>query len=420
MKKKATSITVAAVILLSISIISSIIVSTSITTITERTAFQISEKPRVVGCIPNYLDIISIHNRRVIVRNPTSEEITNLTLFLGNETVSFNQSIQPGSVQTLEFPLLKFQPDEAIVYGQCLDGFITGSCKKNEKCYRIAPWLSGFNYRRPIIIDNTLNSKKLTDYQINISLDTLSLIAEGKMRSDCGDIRFTDKDGITLLNYWIESGCNTTNTKIWIKISQIPPSSKTTIYLYYGNPNATSRSNGDSVFVFFDDFDGPELNLSKWDEPYVIYSNPMFPMTNFSWGLDNSVGIRPPSIYFTTIDSGNYGSTGRVGTDSKPISVSTTEQYAIDYWVQGERTGGECSGLEYVLDSSKSIYSRYVYTCSISTGTYVFTPPTETIYIRLVTWDTQAGFTFTSWHDYVRLRKYTSPQLTYSIGAEES
>ena len=109
-------------------------------------------------------------------------------------------------------------------------------------------------YRRPIKIDNTQNSNTLSDYQVLVTLDTASLISAGKMRSDCGDIRFTDSDGATLLDYWIASGINTSNTEIWVKIPSIPGSSVKTIYLYYGNPSATSMSNGTRVFNFFEDF----------------------------------------------------------------------------------------------------------------------------------------------------------------------
>jgi alpha-tubulin suppressor-like RCC1 family protein len=79
------------------------------------------------------------------------------------------------------------------------------------------------------------------------------------MRSDCGDIRFTDSDAQTQLSYWIESGCNSAaNTRIWVKVPSIPASSTKTIYVYYGNPSATSQSNGYSTFLAF--------NL-KWDGP---------------------------------------------------------------------------------------------------------------------------------------------------------
>jgi flagellin-like protein len=115
--------------------------------------------------------------------------------------------------------------------------------------YKVAQPLLQYRYLRDIIIDNSLNSNSLTDYQISITLDTQSLISNDKMKSDCGDIRFTDFNG-TLLNYWIEPNtCNTNNTKIWIKVPFIPGGSTKTIYLWYGNPNATSMSNVNSVFI---------------------------------------------------------------------------------------------------------------------------------------------------------------------------
>jgi hypothetical protein len=105
-----------------------------------------------------------------------------------------------------------------------------------------------WQYRRPITIDNTQNSNNLSNYQVLVVLDTASLISAGKMRSDGGDIRFTDSDGKTQLSYWIESGVNSANTRVWVKVPFIPASSTKTIYLYYGNPSATSVS--DSVAVF--------------------------------------------------------------------------------------------------------------------------------------------------------------------------
>jgi len=122
-------------------------------------------------------------------------------------------------------------------------------------------WLSGWQYRRPITINNP--GSALNDYQVLVNLDTAGLISAGKMRSDCGDIRFTDGDGATLLNYWIESGCNSANTKIWVKVPSIPASSTKTIYVYYGNPSATSQSNGRATFMFFDDFSS---GTDQWTE----------------------------------------------------------------------------------------------------------------------------------------------------------
>jgi len=109
--------------------------------------------------------------------------------------------------------------------------------------------LSGWQYFDLVIINNTQNPNNLTNYIALITLNTQTLIQYGEMRPDCGDIRFTDSDGNTLLNYWIEPNtCNTNNTKIWVKVPFIPGGSSKTIYLWYGNPNATSMSNVYSVF----------------------------------------------------------------------------------------------------------------------------------------------------------------------------
>jgi hypothetical protein len=126
------------------------------------------------------------------------------------------------------------------------------------------PWLSGWNYRRTVYVDNSFSSTPLTNFQIIIRLNTAYLIAQGKMRSDCGDIRVTDSSG-NLLPIWIDPDTkNTWNTKIYVKVPSIPANSVVTIYLFYGNPDATDVSDGNSVFDFFDDFSGTALDTNKW------------------------------------------------------------------------------------------------------------------------------------------------------------
>lgn len=119
-------------------------------------------------------------------------------------------------------------------------------------------------YTLDVDIDNS--GVALTDYQVSFELDTATLIAEGKMRSDCGDIRVFDSDQVTPLPYWVESGsCNNSVTRVWTKVDlAVGPSTKT-IYATYGVPTLTSDAqNGEDIFVFFDDFDGSSLDTSKW------------------------------------------------------------------------------------------------------------------------------------------------------------
>ena len=102
-------------------------------------------------------------------------------------------------------------------------------------------WDISWGYKKPITLTET-SGADLTDYQVNLTIDTQSIINQSKMNSDCSDIRFIDSDNVTELSYWIQSGCNTTQTKIWIKVN-LSDSQVKTIYMYYGNPDAQSKSN---------------------------------------------------------------------------------------------------------------------------------------------------------------------------------
>ena len=125
-------------------------------------------------------------------------------------------------------------------------------------------WLSGWKYRRPIMIRSV---QTLEDYQVRLVLDTHTLVVAGKMKSDCIDLRFTLSDGVTEIPYWIESGCNTNETVVWVRIPLLEANKTNTIYMYYGNPAAQPASNGSKVFVFFDDFSGNTIG-DRWIQTY--------------------------------------------------------------------------------------------------------------------------------------------------------
>jgi len=123
-------------------------------------------------------------------------------------------------------------------------------------------WLTGWQYRRPVTINNTNNSNDLTDYQVLVVVDTASLIQQGKMQADGDDIRFTDSDGTTLLPYWIEGPINDANTKIWVKVPSIPAQGTKVIYFYYGNPTASSESSVTNTFIR--EIDGAQPVKGSW------------------------------------------------------------------------------------------------------------------------------------------------------------
>jgi len=103
--------------------------------------------------------------------------------------------------------------------------------------------------RKTITVDNSLNPNSLIDYQVKITVSY-----DSDMATDFSDLRFSGSDGVTLIPYWIESYVASVSAVVWIKVPNIPASSTTTIYLYYGNLNSSSASDGSATFSFFDNF----------------------------------------------------------------------------------------------------------------------------------------------------------------------
>ncbi|RKX83690.1 MAG: hypothetical protein DRP57_07430, partial [Spirochaetes bacterium] len=113
-------------------------------------------------------------------------------------------------------------------------------------------WNSSFKYRREVVIQENSGSN-LTNYAVELHLNTSALISDGKLQSSCADLRFVNASNQEL-NYWVESGCNTTNTTIWVNVSFLQASQNTSIWVYYGNDSVASKSNPDSVFQYFVNF----------------------------------------------------------------------------------------------------------------------------------------------------------------------
>ena len=107
-----------------------------------------------------------------------------------------------------------------------------------------------------------LSGAALTDYQALVKLDSGALIAAGKMRADCGDLRFY-RDG-TPLSYWLEGGCNTAQTRVWVKLPSLPAGGTMDAAMAYGNPSAVPASSGRGTFDFFDDFDENYVDYQRW------------------------------------------------------------------------------------------------------------------------------------------------------------
>ena len=119
----------------------------------------------------------------------------------------------------------------------------------------------GWSYRRPITITNNSGSA-LSDYQVLVELNTDNF-DYSKANDDGSDLRFTNADNTVKYDYWIEKWNTSGTSKVWVKVPSIP-AGDSTMYMWYGNSAASSESNGDNTFLFFDDFEDGTLDTNKW------------------------------------------------------------------------------------------------------------------------------------------------------------
>jgi hypothetical protein len=132
----------------------------------------------------------------------------------------------------------------------------------------ISSWLFGWTYRKSHLIISSAGAD--SNYVVNITvvnskgIDSGAVVyTDNKARPDFEDIRFTDSYG-SLLDYWTESVNSGSNATFWVKIAGNLSSADQTIYVYYGNENAPTLSNGTKTFLLFDHFDDNILDTSLW------------------------------------------------------------------------------------------------------------------------------------------------------------
>ena len=144
-----------------------------------------------------------------------------------------------------------------------------------------------YPYRRKITIKSQpANTKDLINYPVPIIINTAELIhpAAGppKMEPDCKDVRFTDSDGMALIDYYLETGtCDSPTTRFWVRVPKIPQSpTEKKIYIYYGGGPTVDSGSKESVcpggvhqepdsaqwfcYELFDDFTGASLDIKQW------------------------------------------------------------------------------------------------------------------------------------------------------------
>lgn len=153
---------------------------------------------------------------------------------------------------------------------------------------------AGINYQVKIIVHYGAGADSGGDVYCN-----------SKCEADFGDIRFTDDDGITLLDYWRGAKTDSDQATFWVEVADNLSSNPATIYVYYGKAGATTTSNFDNTFLFGDPFTSPTLDANRWPS---IDGGPIYSIDDVNHYLE-----------VTDMDANNWW-TGK-GFHSKAISL---------------------------------------------------------------------------------------------------
>jgi hypothetical protein len=107
-------------------------------------------------------------------------------------------------------------------------------------------------------------SKIVNGYALRMSFDSDMVVTlDNHAETDFGDVRFTDDDGDTELDYWMENKTDSDFALFWVEVADDLGSDRT-IYVYYGKGGESTTSNGGNTFLVFDHFDNGVIDNPPW------------------------------------------------------------------------------------------------------------------------------------------------------------
>lgn len=301
-----------------------------------------------------------------------------------------------------------------------------------------AGWYNpNWSSRNLVLIDNSNNSDSLYDFQVKVDVPYFP-----EMQPDFDDIRFTTDDGITIIPYWVEEYSDSNYAIAWVKVPEIKAMDTTIIYLYYGNPDAESESDGEAVFDFFDDFN--DQDISDW----TIISGSWTAENKFleqlivanyrkilsSYSIDFPSITEAKMIYLSSYNySGNH--------IFYSCNSSANSGYYFGY--DGLTSGGEGTCIAKIISGSASIlvsdstinnlnyaYSwlkaKITHDCLGNYSFLLVAPDSVQVFLSVRDTSYTSPFILGSWvgsHigiDDLRVRKFTDPEPGTSIGEQQS
>jgi flagellin-like protein len=139
MSSKAISPMIATILLIAFTVAVGGIISVWLTGYTRTTGAAVSTATEdQVKCTGTYPNIYSVTEDAIIITNPGSENIANITCFAGDGTVLPSPSVSllvPGNVTTI---LWKKEGNTSVVCsGVCRSIGVTGECRSGQICWKI-------------------------------------------------------------------------------------------------------------------------------------------------------------------------------------------------------------------------------------------------------------------------------------------
>jgi hypothetical protein len=168
--------------------------------------------------------------------------------------------------------------------------------------------------RTPLAVLND-TTQTCTNQPALLIFDSASLIVSGMLRADGADIRIADSSDSISLPHWIEPGTiNTTNTRLWFGGNTLVSNETTTVYLYYGNPAASSAADMTDTFSAVVTGDAPLVVSWPLDEASGAIATDYSGMNNHA-ALQNS----PERV------AGKYRNALRFAATNQALSAPSTD-----------------------------------------------------------------------------------------------
>lgn len=293
-------------------------------------------------------------------------------------------------------------------------------------------WLPGYAYRKPLVLTGGASGAQ-TDFQLNIDIAHVA----AKMQAAFGDIRFTQNDGTTLIDAWLESKVDSASAKTWAKFPTTPANTvEQTYYMYYGKVVA-NYWDGDATFNFFDDFSGDlskytgggsyaQINAGNLELKYYPSYRPNYLVSVDTFNPNNyALRFRHKANSY----GNGYAPIGMYYSNSRHGAASLNPESGGRAWDWGMYiddgfgdTGGDATlskSTYYTIDIYKTTTTNYQMALDgVVKGNGTVTNETSGHKVGFGCWDDDTNWRY--YVDWVCVRKYAANPPTYSYGAEES